>query len=351
MNLHQKLLDEKYMFRAILLASQAGIEVKSNPKVGCVLVANSRIIGEGRTQAFGGHHAEVMAIQSVMESDESLISKATAYVTLEPCSHFGKTPPCADLLIKKGLKKVIISHLDPFAKVNGQGIEKLKTAGIEVEVGLLEKESEFLLLPFKKWIKANMPYITLKWAQSEDIFYGKKDKQVWLSNEYAKLFAHKLRSAHDAILIGTNTYLIDKPQLNNRYWWGSSPIKVLIDRQSKIDFSELKEEEVIVYSEVERPEFLKELSKVIWRKMPLKDNNLALIFKDLGTLGYFRILVEGGAAIQKSCIQYQLWDEAIVFKTQKILQSGIKAPLAEGLLIEQFQLSDNEVVRISSQNS
>ena len=219
-----------FMQRALQLARLSAVTVSPNPMVGCVIVHNGKIIGEGYHQKYGDAHAEVNAVNAV--SDKSLLSESTVYVTLEPCSHFGKTPPCADLLIKHKFKKVIVCNYDPNPLVAGQGIEKLRQAGIEVEVGLLEEEGRELNKRFFTYIEKKRPYIILKWAESADGFIAKGIYEtVQISNLLSRRFVHKMRSEEDAIMVGTNTAKYDNPTLNTRFWTGKNAVRVLIDRE------------------------------------------------------------------------------------------------------------------------
>ena len=227
MNIH-----EKYIKRCIELAKNGLGATYPNPLVGSVIVYKNKIIGEGWHQKAGAPHAEVNAINSV--KDESLLNKSTIYVSLEPCSHFGKTPPCSDLIIAKGIKKVIIGTVDPFAEVAGRGIKKLMEAGCEVQVGILEKECQDLNKRFFTFHQKKRPYIILKWAQTTDGFIAPKVQEkrepVWITNQYSKQLVHKWRSEEQAILVGTNTAIADNPKLNTRLWNGKNPVRVVIDK-------------------------------------------------------------------------------------------------------------------------
>ena len=230
MNIH-----EKYIKRCIELAQNGLGTTYPNPMVGSVIVHKNKIIGEGWHKKSGEAHAEVNAINSV--KDESLLKDATIYVSLEPCSHFGKTPPCSDLIIAKEIKRVVIGTMDPFAKVAGRGIKKLMDAGCEVKVGILEDECLELNKSFFTFLKKQRPYIILKWAQTEDGFIAPENREgkrpVWITNKYSGQLVHKWRSEEAAILVGTNTVLKDNPSLNVRKWTGKSPIRIVIDRELK----------------------------------------------------------------------------------------------------------------------
>ncbi|RZL43620.1 MAG: bifunctional diaminohydroxyphosphoribosylaminopyrimidine deaminase/5-amino-6-(5-phosphoribosylamino)uracil reductase RibD, partial [Pedobacter sp.] len=234
--------DEIYMQRCLDLAALGAGYVSPNPLVGCVIVASNKIIGEGYHQKFGEAHAEVNAINNVIttfgEQSATLLKEATVYVSLEPCAHFGKTPPCADLLIKHGVKKVVVCNTDPFASVNGKGIEKLENAGIDVKIGVLTEKGFELNRRFFTRIKQQRPYFILKWAQTANGFFAPLDNsQKWITASIAKEISHKWRSEEDAILVGKQTALIDNPQLTNRTGIGKNPIRILIDSNLSIPTS------------------------------------------------------------------------------------------------------------------
>ena len=223
--------DEKYIRRCIQLAQNGLCTTAPNPMVGAVIVYNDRIIGEGYHIRSGEGHAEVNAIRSV--KDESLLSKATIYVSLEPCSHYGKTPPCADLIISKRIPRVVIGCVDPFPLVAGRGIRKLQEAGISVTVGVLEQECKELIRRFTTYNLKKRPYITLKWAESADGFIDiirQDGKPVILSTPLTALHAHKLRAENQAILVGRKTALLDNPSLSTRHWYGRHPLRLVIDK-------------------------------------------------------------------------------------------------------------------------
>ncbi len=232
--------DEKYMRRCLQLARNGQQNAKPNPMVGAVIVSSDgRIIGEGYHVRCGEGHAEVNAFASVKPEDEPLLAEATIYVSLEPCSHYGKTPPCADLIIKKGVKRAVVGCVDPFAEVRGRGIRKLREAGIEVEVGVLEKECEALNRRFFTFHREQRPYIILKWAQTANGFIDDHFKPVQISNDFTKMLSHKLRAEEDAILVGRVTEERDHPQLTVREWNGSNPKRLVIDRSHPLNLESL----------------------------------------------------------------------------------------------------------------
>ena len=232
--------DEKFMQRCIQLAKNGRQNAKPNPMVGAVIVsADGRIIGEGYHVRCGEGHAEVNAFASVRPEDEALLRDATIYVSLEPCSHYGKTPPCADLIIKKGVRRVVVGCIDEFAEVQGRGIRKLQEAGIAVEVGVLEKECKELNRRFFTFHREKRPYIILKWAQTANGFIDDHFKPVQISNDFTKMLSHKLRAEEDAILVGRVTNERDHPQLTVRDWRGQNPKRLVIDHSHPLNLESL----------------------------------------------------------------------------------------------------------------
>ena len=232
--------DEKYMRRCIQLAKNGQLNAKPNPMVGAVIVsAEGRIIGEGYHVRCGEGHAEVNAFASVRPEDEHLLPAATIYVSLEPCSHYGKTPPCADLIIKKGVRRVVVGCIDPFAEVQGRGIQKLRDAGIEVEVGVLEAECQALNRRFFTYHREQRPYIILKWAQTANGFLDDHFKATQISSDFTKMLSHKLRAEEDAILVGRVTDEREHPQLNVRDWYGPNPKRLIVDHAHPLNLNSL----------------------------------------------------------------------------------------------------------------
>ena len=232
--------DEKYMRRCIQLAKNGQLNAKPNPMVGAVIVsADGRIIGEGYHVRCGEGHAEVNAFASIRPEDEHLLPDATIYVSLEPCSHYGKTPPCADLIIKKGVRRVVVGCIDDFAEVQGRGIQKLRNAGIEVEVGVLEAECQALNRRFFTYHREQRPYIILKWAQTANGFLDDHFKATQISSDFTKMLSHKLRAEEDAILVGRVTDEREHPQLNVRDWYGPDPKRLIVDHAHPLSLSSL----------------------------------------------------------------------------------------------------------------
>ncbi|MCQ2128211.1 MAG: bifunctional diaminohydroxyphosphoribosylaminopyrimidine deaminase/5-amino-6-(5-phosphoribosylamino)uracil reductase RibD [Bacteroidaceae bacterium] len=234
--------DEIYMQRCLQLAANGMQNAKPNPMVGAVIVCDGRIIGEGYHVCCGQAHAEVNAFMSVKPDDEHLLPYSTLYVSLEPCSHYGKTPPCADLIVSKGVRRVVVGCLDPFEKVSGRGIQRLRDAGIDVTVGVLEEECRHLNRRFFTFHTKHRPYITLKWAQSSNGFIDNDGKAFRFSTPYTQMLVHKLRSENDAILVGRITEEREHPQLNVREWTGKSPRKIVLSHDNPLDLARLYDE-------------------------------------------------------------------------------------------------------------
>ena len=287
--------DEIYMRRCIQLAKNGRKNAQPNPMVGAVIVYNGKIIGEGYHVRCGEGHAEVNACASVRKEDEHLLKESTIYVSLEPCSHYGKTPPCADLLVSKGFKRCVIGCKDPFAKVQGRGIQKLKDAGIEVTVGVLEEECKALIKRFMTFHALQRPFVTLKWAESADGFIDGH-----ISNVYTQMICHKRRAEHQAILVGRKTFEIDHPSLNVREWIGLSPKRYVVSSQSLT----LPEGYHLIQS-------------------TSVENILDKLYED----GIQTLLVEGGSDVLQSFIDSGQWDECYVEKGTMNINGQVKAPV------------------------
>ena len=303
-----------------------------NPLVGSVIVYNEEIIGEGWHRKSGEPHAEVNAINSV--KDKSLLSKATIYVSLEPCSHFGKTPPCCDLIIRHKIPNVVVGTIDPNSKVAGTGINRLQENGVNVTVGILEKECRDLNKRFFTFHNKNRPYILLKWAESLDGFIAPsardKKEPVWISNEFSRQLVHKWRSEEQAILIGTNTVLEDNPKLDVRDWIGQNPIRIVLDKSGKISndyfVKDGKTKTIIITGQ----ENLTSSENCIYENAIFDIQLTKTIVHILHKYGIQSILIEGGKQTLQSFIDNNLWDEARVFIGNSHLKSGIKAPVLDG---------------------
>jgi diaminohydroxyphosphoribosylaminopyrimidine deaminase / 5-amino-6-(5-phosphoribosylamino)uracil reductase len=344
--------DIQFMQRALQLARLGAGMVSPNPMVGCVIVREGKIIGEGYHQKYGEAHAEVNAVNSVL--DKSIISESIVYVTLEPCSHFGKTPPCADLLIKHQVKKVIVCNLDPNPLVAGQGIEKLRQAGVEVETGLLEEEGRALNKRFFTFIEKQRPYIILKWAESADGLIAKKNYEaVQISNLLSRRFVHKMRAENDAIMVGTNTARYDNPRLDTRFWTGKNAIRVLIDKGLSLSRS-LNifdgSQKTVCYHSVEGNiggvDIYSKNTEVALLKDDFRSSIEHFILQDLYQRKVQSLIIEGGTFLLQSFIDLGLWDEAVILKSKMILEDGIQAPKMEGNTILNERLGDNLIIKI-----
>lgn len=337
--------DVKYMQRCIELALKAGKLTKTNPKVGAVLVFQGRIIGEGYHKEYGQPHAEINAIEAVLPADRPYIPASTLYVSLEPCSHFGKTPPCAHRIIQEGIKNVVIGCPDPNPLVSGNGISYLRDHGVKVFVPFHYHEAENLIHSFKVNL-SQMPYVVLKWAQSDDNYMSKKGEQTWLSNEYSRILTHKWRSECDGIMVGKNTAIIDKPALNVRSYYGENPIRIIMDSQLELKNTRYNsiakmttwvfnnmfdgEEQNIKYFQIENKQDLPSVLRILY------DN------------GINTLMVEGGATLLKSFIKNGMWHEARIIRTKSKLEEGISAPLLHGSLIRKMHLLDDEILFIKN---
>lgn len=339
---------EFYMQRCLELAVMGMGNVSPNPMVGCVIVHEDKIIGEGYHQKIGEAHAEVNAIHDVFakhgDNAPSLLKQATAYVTLEPCSHFGKTPPCADLLIRHQLKKVIIGNTDPFESVNGRGIAKLRDAGIEVITEVLKQQCEFVNRRFFTRIKAQRPYFILKWAQTtNDYFAPEHTSQQWISGPEAKILTHQWRSQEDAILVGKNTVLADNPLLNTREVKGKNPIRIVIDRNLDVpsDFHIFNDAaKTVIFNEV-KTEVINNIHFI-----QMEDMHFYLpqkIAYQLYLMDIQSVIIEGGANILQQFIVSNLWDEARIFTNKSLWENGTKAPKINGTVIEQTAIGNDEL--------
>ena len=297
--------DEKFMRRCIQLAKNGQQNAKPNPMVGAVIVHNGRIIGEGYHVRCGQGHAEVNAFASVKPEDEALLPESTIYVSLEPCSHYGKTPPCADLIIKKGVRRVVVGCIDEFAEVQGRGIKKIRKAGIEVEVGVLEEECKALNRRFFTFHREKRPYIILKWAQTANGFIDDHHKPLKISTDFTKMLSHKLRAEEDAILVGRITDEREHPQLNVREWYGPDPKRLVIDRTHPLNIDSLYAQNIQ------------------------------------------SLIVEGGAETLRTFLIQGLWDEIRVeTNTALTVTDGTRAPIipANAVVVSSKAFGSNSIV-------
>ncbi len=330
-----------FMQRCLELALLGMGDVAPNPMVGCVIVHNEIIIGEGYHQKYGEAHAEVNAIRSVKQTE--LLEQSTLYVSLEPCAHFGKTPPCSDLIIQHRIPRVIIGTIDPFAKVAGKGIERMQNAGIEVEVGVLEEECRELNRRFFTFHEKKCPYIILKWAQTLDGFIDtdrtETEHPSWITNALAKRLVHKQRSEESAILIGTNTAEFDNPSLTVREWIGNQPVRLVIDRHGRLDVGLHifdQKAPTWVFTGVEQPD--RENLKMI--RLHPEQNVIPQLLTELYHRNILSVIVEGGSQLLNSFLELGLWDEAFVYTGNQFFGKGVEAPHISGEIVDYEILDD-----------
>ncbi len=318
--------DEKYMSRCLQLAKNGYSHAAPNPMVGAVIVHHHRIIGEGYHIRCGEAHAEVNAIRSVKEPE--LLRESTIYVSLEPCSHYGKTPPCADLIIEKQIPRVVVGCVDPFSKVSGRGIQKLRDAGIKVTVGVLEKECLRLNRRFITFNVSKRPYITLKWAESSDGFIDLERTSghpYSLSNPLTQMLVHKKRAENKSILVGRSTAQLDNPSLTIRSWSGNHPIRLVIDRYLSLPpHLKLFDKEVPTWIFTEKE--CASSSNREYIQLDFQHDILPQILEILYKRNIQSLLVEGGRILLQSFLDAGLWDEIFIEKAPALLRSGVKAP-------------------------
>ena len=322
---------EYYIKRCLQIAKNGLGTTRPNPMVGAVIVHNNSIIGEGFTSTYGGPHAEVNAVNSV--KNKSLLKDSTIYVLLEPCSHFGKTPPCSDLIIKHSIPDVVIGCIDDNPEVAGKGVTKLKAHGCNVVVGLLEKECKEHLKRFFTYHNKKRPYIILKWAETEDGFIAPetKDKQqpVWITNTYSRQLVHKWRAEEQAILVGTNTVIEDNPSLTVRDYTGKNPIRIVIDKSNKLD------ESYKVF------DALAQTIRLTKNKLDFNQPLASQICRILHQQNINSVIIEGGAKTLQTFIDEGLWDEARIFIGKTEFKSGTKAPQLNGRLISEKLIKED----------
>lgn len=311
MNIH-----ETYIKRCLQIAKNGLGYTRPNPMVGAVITYNDSIIGEGFTSKYGGNHAEVNAIDSV--KDKSLLKHATLYVTLEPCSHYGKTPPCSDLIIHHNIPNIVIGCMDDNPQVAGKGIKKLLEAGRQVKIGVLEKECKAHHKRFFTFHNKKRPYVILKWAETSDGFIAPKirdeKKPVWITNSLSRQLVHKWRAEEHAILVGTQTVLQDNPSLTVRDWTGQNPIRIVLDKNTVLDNTH-----TVFNSEAET--------------ICLKETKAKTICDALYKHNINSVIIEGGAKTLQLFIDENIWDEARIFKSNILFNNGVKAPVFKGEII------------------
>ncbi|GAB4037434.1 bifunctional diaminohydroxyphosphoribosylaminopyrimidine deaminase/5-amino-6-(5-phosphoribosylamino)uracil reductase RibD [Spirosoma gilvum] len=352
-------MENPFMLRALELATLGRGHVSPNPMVGCVIVHDQkgqieppfgRIIGEGWHQRYGEAHAERNAILSVRPEDAHLLPESTAYVTLEPCSHYGKQPPCADLLIERTIGRVICCNDDPNPLVAGQGFAKLRSAGILVETGVMEEQGRQVNARFFTFFEKKRPYIILKWAETTDGLIGAEGGQpVKISGDLAHRLVHRWRSEEDAIMVGTNTARNDNPRLNTRLWPGKNPVRIVFDRNltlpSNFHLFDGSQPTIVYHQSIQerKSERVKERACVSHSLFHSFTLSLLDTLQDLHQRGIQSVLVEGGAKLLQSFISEGLWDEMRVFRSPGMLGKGIKAPGVQGKLVSREQVGADEL--------
>ncbi|WP_337967065.1 bifunctional diaminohydroxyphosphoribosylaminopyrimidine deaminase/5-amino-6-(5-phosphoribosylamino)uracil reductase RibD [uncultured Flavobacterium sp.] len=345
MNIH-----EKYIKRCIELAQNGFGTTYPNPMVGSVIVYEGKIIGEGWHKKAGEPHAEVNAIRSV--KDKSLLKKATIYVSLEPCSHFGKTPPCCDLIIEHKIPNVVVGTVDPNEKVAGNGIKKLIASGANVVLGVLEKECNELNKRFFTFHQKKRPYIILKWAESQDGFLSPEKeanqdrKPIWITNQYSRQLVHKWRSEEQAILVGTKTVIDDNPKLNVRDWAGNNPVRVVLDQNNRISkdsfvFDNSVKTIIFTKSEINFPS-----ENTTFERIDFNENMIPSILSVLYQNQIQSIIIEGGLQTLQSFIDQNIWDEARIFVGKAIFENGTKAPILQKKNVTKTYIQNDELINV-----
>ena len=331
---------EIYIKRCLEIGVNGLGSTRPNPMVGSVIVYNNKIIGEGYTSEYGGNHAEVNAINSV--KDKMLLKQATIYVTLEPCAHYGKTPPCSDLIIKHQIPNVVIGCVDDFEKVAGLGIKRLKAAGCNVIVGVLEKECRAHHKCFFTFHNKKRPYIILKWAETSDGFIAPiskgEQKPVWITNTYSRQLVHKWRAEEQAILVGTQTVVADNPSLTTRDFSGNNPIRIVLDKTERLPDNLAIFNDAAQTIRITEKNINKNSETIDW-------NSKTDIAKQISTIFYNNninsVIIEGGAQTLQTFIDENLWDEARVFTGQTKFKTGVKAPhISRQLVHKEYILTD-----------
>ena len=303
-------LKEKYIRQCIKIAKNGMGRVSPNPLVGSLLVIDNQIIGEGWHEEYGGPHAEINALASVPHELKGKIKDSSLFISLEPCNIFGRTPPCTDAIINNGIKKVFVSTNDPNPSMNGKSISLLKQNGIKVETGILQAEGNHLIRFFSTYHTKKRPFITIKMAVSKDGYVGNGLKSIWISDPINKYFTHKLRAEHDAIMVGTNTAIVDNPHLTTRKYPGTNPIRIIVDRSLKVDSTANvfdDEAQTIIFTSLD----VSGTASNRYIQIPAEDFSLTNIIEKLYEMGIQSILLEGGSKLVDSFISVDLWDEAI----------------------------------------
>jgi diaminohydroxyphosphoribosylaminopyrimidine deaminase/5-amino-6-(5-phosphoribosylamino)uracil reductase len=339
--------DEKYMLRCIELAGNGMGNVAPNPLVGSLLVHDKKIIAEGFHQHFGEAHAEVYAIRNAIEKHrEDILRQSTLYVNLEPCSHHGKTPPCTDLILEKKISNVVIGCADPFEKVKGEGIRKLRLAGLNVQYPVLEKDCLDLNKRFFTFHERKRPYIILKFAQSLDGFISPEtitEENRWITNEYSRMLVHKWRSEEQSVMVGTTTARTDNPLLTVREWKGKNPVRIMIDNELKVDVMHNIYDQsapTLIYNGVKN-----EIEKIHeFIRINFKENVLSQVLHSLHEKNIQSVLVEGGTKLLQAFMDENAWDEARIFTGNRFLKNGTKAPLIHGKIIAEENIGNDRLI-------
>jgi diaminohydroxyphosphoribosylaminopyrimidine deaminase/5-amino-6-(5-phosphoribosylamino)uracil reductase len=336
---------QSYMRRCLHLAKLGAGYVAPNPMVGSVLVSENRIIGEGYHQQYGQAHAEVNCINSVKPEDKELIASSVLYVSLEPCAHFGKTPPCADFIIEQNIKSVVIGSLDPFEQVDRKGIAKLKAAGVKVITGVLEDECKELNKRFFTFHAKKRPFVILKWAQSKNHKIANADfSRVWITNVYSNRLIHRWRSEEAGIMVGTNTALQDDPALNTRHWTGPDPVRIIVDMNlrlpSTLQIFNRKQKTVILNSVKSE-----EQENLVYYRINKEPSVVAAILEACHHLNIQSVIIEGGNKLAESFIHENAWDEArVIENTRMIIDNGLRAPLLSNQKLISSELVSTDLI-------
>ncbi|MBL7825753.1 MAG: bifunctional diaminohydroxyphosphoribosylaminopyrimidine deaminase/5-amino-6-(5-phosphoribosylamino)uracil reductase RibD [Saprospiraceae bacterium] len=334
---------ESWMKRCFALARRGEGLVSPNPMVGAVLVHENRVIGEGWHQKWGGPHAEVFCFQSVKPEDRQKIKESTLYCSLEPCSHFGKTPPCADLILQFGVPQVVVANVDPNPLVAGAGLKKLQDHGVIVQSEVLASEGAWLNRAFFTWIQYQRPYVVLKWAETADGFISKKGERTAISNAVSRRLSHRWRAAADVILIGANTAITDDPELTTRYYFGKDPLRVLLDWQGStpIDAKLFQDQSpCLIFGKYRAG--LNEFKRFVEGDGPI---TMPELLQSLRKESCTVLLVEGGANVHQKFLDAGIWDEIRIIQSPESLGAGVAAPVIPFGVYESksFQLGSDTV--------
>ena len=341
---------EKYIKRCIELAKNGFGTTYPNPMVGSVIVYNNQIIGEGWHKKAGEPHAEVNAVRSV--KDKSLLKKATIYVSLEPCSHYGKTPPCCDLIIANEIPNVVVGTIDPNEKVAGNGIKKLIAAGVKVTTGVLEKECHELNKRFFTFHNKKRPYIILKWAESQDSFLApekivdQERKPVWITNAYSRQLVHKWRSEEQAILVGTQTVVDDNPKLNTRDWSGNNPVRVVLDQNNRISRDSFILDDSVKTIIFTKSEINFSAENTTFEVIDFNQNIIPQILAVLHQNQIQSIIIEGGLKTIQAFIDQDIWDEARIFIGKTTFGTGTRTPILQKKTTTKTYIQNDELIHV-----